>query len=150
MIQLPEKIEITKNVVKENLNAAARAKYDSGEKRDVFEPDDLNTAARVKYNAYYAERGRRADPLQPGVAQEALRCLAELKAAKRSTEELHRLGYSYRSTVKPAKADEDRVVRELRSGPSKDVTSPYFSEVEVNDMMTKYSIPEFIQKAVPE
>ncbi|KKN87428.1 hypothetical protein LCGC14_0258830 [marine sediment metagenome] len=149
MIPLPEKIEITANVAPDNLNDGARAKYDSGEQTGVFEPKDLSTAARVKYDAYYAERIRRRDPSQPGVAQEALDCLAELKADNRSTEELHRLGYSYRSTLKPAQNEEKRIQRDLGRMLSKDVQENPAVALKVADVKGKIAdFVEFVPKAV--
>ena len=155
-IPLPEKIYITgvdvdpDNFRKEEAEVLARLNV-APAKREM-KPDDLTTTpdggARKKYDDYYVERARRADPTQPGVANEALDALADCKANKRSTEELHRLGYSYHSTVKPAQNEEKRVVQQLKSKASKDVTSPFFSAEEVGQVMTKHDIAEFKPKAV--
>ena len=143
---LPEKIYLNKSVWNNlTTEGQARARIKGYEVR----PDDLTAEALVKYLAHYAEKARRKDPSQPGVAQEALDCLAELKGEGRSTAELwEQYGYSIRSTVRPAVAEETRLVRELAVKPSADVVVNPAVKLVVTDVKTKYSIDEYVAPVV--
>ena len=106
---------------------------------------DLPVAERKIYDDYWTAYHRRKDPSQPGVAQEALACVAWLKQEGRSESEADNLfGYSAARTCKPAKREEDRIVRELGEKPAKDVSS---SMLVVLDVMVAKGIPEFVPKA---
>lgn len=112
-------------------------------------PDDLSPEDRTKYDVYYAEKARRKDPSRPGVAQEAIDCVAELMADDRSPSEAWTIyGYSLTHALKPAVEEEKRIVAELLIKPSKDVVENPAVPLKVVDVQAKYSIPEF--KAAPE
>lgn len=148
---LPEKIEITVNVNPDNLNAAARARYSSGVQRDVFAPDDLTPEARAKYDAYYAEKAKRKDPTQPGVAQEAIDCVEELLAAGRSPGEAWTVyGYSLSHALAPARNEERRVVQQLQTKPSKDVAPNPACPLDVSYVKAKHAISEYVAPTKPE
>lgn len=111
-------------------------------------PDDLSAGDRTKYAAYYAEKARRKDPTQPGVAQEAIDCVEELLAAGRSPSEAWTTyGYSLQHALKPAKAEEKRIVAELLVKPSKDVTS---SILDVAAVKVAKEIPEYVKPVVKD
>ena len=138
---LPEKICITgRNVDPGNFKDPDSVTPTHGLE---MSPEDLTPEARVKYDAYYAEKARRKDPSQPGVAQEALDCLEYLRANKLSTDLLHKYGYSHRSTVKPALREEARIIAELKCKPSKDVEENPAIALKVADVKAKNKIDEY-------
>ena len=100
--------------------------------------------------AYYAEKARRKDPSQPGVAKEALALLAELKAAGRSTGELWSYGYSHRSTLAPARNEESRIVRELAAKPSAEIVENPACPLKVAEVMAEKAITEYVKPVVPK
>lgn len=140
---LPEKVCITGDSIDfENLLAGAIATFKPGPTATVS-PDDLTPEARAKYDAYYAEKARRKDPSQVGVAQEALDLLDECLSSGCSTAKLHSYGYSMRSTVMPAVAEEQRIIKELAEKPSADIEESTEVALKVADVKAKYSIAEY-------
>lgn len=89
------------------------------------------------------EQARRKDISQAGVAQEALDVLAALPEGTSPSEVFTEHGYSLSHVLKPAISEELRIVEELRSKPSKDVSSDMLN---VSDVKTKYEISEFVEK----
>ncbi|MCK5019280.1 MAG: hypothetical protein KAS32_19630 [Candidatus Peribacteraceae bacterium] len=117
---------------------------------DVARMQDLpgDCPEKIVWTTFYIEKKRRKNLNDPAVAKEAIDCVAWLRSQKQSAKEAWEIyGYSYRGATKPAKDEEDRVVRELKAKPSKDVTSPYFDPAKV---MIKYDITEFVSKATVE
>lgn len=108
----------------------------------------LSTEDRAQYEAYYAERARRKDPTQPGVAQEALDCLAYLKAEGRSSSEAFtEYGYSLSAVCRPALAEQERICSELRRKPPSAVTSAL---LDVRAVQAAHSIPDFVPRPEPK
>ena len=94
------------------------------------------------------ERARRQDVSIEGVAQEALDVYHELEANKQSPREvLTEYGFLLCDVLKPAKRDEERIIKELGLKPSKDVAG---GVLKVSDVKIKYSIDEFVPKVVEE
>lgn len=116
-------------------------------KLNGVKPEHLPASEKTKYDAYYAEKARRKDITQEGVAQEALDVLEEIDARDGSSSEVFTVfGYSLR-VLKQAIAERERIQRELAVKPSKDVSSEILSVAEVK---AKYEIPEFKAEPIPE
>lgn len=147
---LPDKICITgKNIDPVNFKKSVRDAMPANLAEAVLTPDDLLAGPRIAYDVYYAEKARRKDPSRPGVAQECLDCMAHLKANKLPKNYLHEVyGFSHRSTLKPAQAEEGRIIRELAAGPSKDIVENVAVPLKVADVMVAKEIVEFVPKVV--
>jgi hypothetical protein len=148
---LPEKIWITgkNHIDPENFKGGVDTT------QDELSPDDLSTTGgqdspRAKYDAYYAEKARRKDPSQPGVAQEALDLLDELKADDRSSAELWEVyGYSPRHVAKKAQKEEKRLIAELRSKAFGDVQESAEVALKKADVKAKHGIPDWVPAPDP-
>ena len=109
------------------------------------EAKDLEGDDKVTYDLRVAEEARRKNPSVEGVAKEALACIAWLESKNRSSSEAWtEFGYSLPWTVAPAKAEEQRIVRELHQKPSKDIVMNEAVALEVADVQIKYNIDEYV------
>jgi hypothetical protein len=107
----------------------------------------MATALPKTEAARVTEEARRKDVNAADVPQEALDCYEELIAAGKSPREAFtEYGYSLR-VVDAARADQDRVVHELKNKPSADVEEKL---LKVSTMKTKHAIDEFVPKVVEE
>lgn len=93
------------------------------------------------HNLDQSEQTRRKDISQTGVAQEALDVLAALPEGASPSEVFTEHGYSLSHVLKPALAEEHRIVEELLVKPSKDVASDMLV---VKDVQSKHEIAEFV------
>lgn len=116
-------------------------------KLNGVKPEHLPASEKTKYDAYYAEKARRKDITQEGVAQEALDVLDEINARSGSSSEVFTVfGYSLR-VLKQAIAERERIQRELAVKPSKDVKS---SILDVSQVMAMHGIKEWVKPVEPE
>ena len=115
---------------------------------DVARMQDLpDCPEKTVWATFYAEKKRRKNLADPTVAQEAIDCAEWLAAEGRTPGEAWSVyGYSRQRAVKAAQAEEQRMIRELRVKPSKDVSGM----LDVAAVKEKYEITEYVKPVEPK
>ena len=114
------------------------------------DPGKLKAAAKKKYDDRKKEESRRKDKDSAGVASEAVEFYHELMEQGRSPSEVftdpERGGYSLSRVLKPALADEQRILADLAQKPSADVEDGLLKVV---DIQTRHEVPEWTPPPEP-